>query len=235
MLRIRRKVKKRDKKQKSIGGVPFFITLGCALFLGVFNFFHLPALWDGPAFRNWCKFLSGMVLGGLIAKVMIQGHISVFCHELKHMLVSKIWANNKNKGFKIRRKSGHYKYAYSRETEKFNALISLAPYFFPLFTVPAALIAWPISYHSPHWITFILGVGYGIDCLLNVRDISPIQTDLTEITGGYNTAIAFVIAINLTIFTLLAAFVSQGVFGLQFLVHALWDFMIHIVNYYRSL
>ena len=52
-----------------------------------------------------------------------------------------------------------------------------------------------------------------MDCIMNARDISPHQTDFTEVRGGYPLGLVYVIAMNLTIFSYYASFVSQGIQG----------------------
>ena len=230
-----RPVGKKPKEHKGpVGGLPFFMTLSSALFLGVFNLTYLPNLWDANALQHWTRFLSGAILGALVAKAFIVGHLSVMFHELKHYILSQC-AGNKSKGFEVKDRSGFFKYAYNKDTAKFNGMIALAPYWFPLFTIFGMLLAIPAHFSAPHLVTFIVGIGVGLDLLMNMRDISPFQTDLTGITGGYKVALLFITAMNLAILTILAAWVSQGVFGLKVLVWALWDFMVHIVVYYRKL
>ena len=184
--------------------------------------------------HQWTRFLSGAILGGLVAKVFIVGHLSVMFHELKHFILSQC-AGNRSRGFEVKARSGFFKYAYNKDTAKFNALIALAPYWFPLFTIFGVLLAIPAYFSAPQFITFVVGVGAGLDFVMNMRDISPYQTDLTGISGGYKVALLFIAAMNLAILTILAAWISQGVFGLKVLLTALWDFMLNIVAYYRGL
>lgn len=69
-----------------------------------------------------------------------------------------------------------------------------------------------------------LGVLYGIDMLLNIRDIGDHQTDFTEINGGYYIGLSFVIFMNLSIITFLLAWVFHQWQGtkLIFLEHVLF-------------
>lgn len=183
---------------------------------------------------NWSRFSVGVILGLWFASMFIKGHLSVSIHELKHYILSQL-VGNKFKGMRVRKHSGHVVYHYTPQTEKYNALIALAPYWFPLFTLPALLIALSISLELTKMVLMIVGFGYGVDLLLNIRDISPIQTDLTNINGGYNVGLAFVIAMNATLCTMLIAWVSLGTLGLKMLFTGHWNFMVHIVSYYRGL
>ncbi len=227
--------RKKEEKQKSVGGLPFFLTLACTLFLGFFNLTVLPTLWNDEAFRQLLRLLVGVFLGGLAAKVFIVGHVSVVCHELKHFIVSQL-AGNRSKGFQIKKRSGSYSYEYNKETEKYNALIALAPYWLPLSTIFAVFLSIPLYASSTSYLApFVIGFGIGADAMLNLRDISPIQTDLTGISGGYSIALLFILGMNLTILTILLAWIFQGADGLRTVVHSLWEFMIRVVVYYRGL
>jgi hypothetical protein len=226
--------KKPKEKTGPVGGAAFFVSMLCLIFLGCFNLIHLPALWDAEAFKNLAIFFAAMIVGIWGAGTFVRGRPSVFLHELKHYIPSN-FASNKSKGWKIKDSSGEYRYAYTKDTEKYNALIALSPYWFPLFTLVSLLLAL-VTYYQVHQVMiFIVGIGYGMDCKLCLRDISPVQTDITNITGGYRVGLLFISAMHLTIATMLAAWIFQDVRGLQFLFVELWDFMVHIVSFYREI
>jgi len=231
--RRNRRSKGKLKQQKSVGGFPFFISLFALLFLGIYFITVLPSLQDSYAYSNWFRFLAGFVLGCWGASVFIKGHISVFLHELKHSIISNL-VGNRSRGMKIRKHTGHFEYSYTQQTAEYNAFISLAPYWFPLFLIPACIIALTLWHHDHQLLVAVIGIGFGIDAVLNLRDISRVQTDITGITGGYSIGLLYIAAMNLTIFTTLAAYISQGTFGLKYLTYSLWQFMIHIVAHYRG-
>jgi hypothetical protein len=233
MSRKRRK-KKSDKitPQKS-GGIAFFMSLFFLTLLSVNNVYMLPNLWDEEGLQRAMRFFAGFVVGGWFAAVFIKGKNSVLIHEVKHAIISGL-AGNKWKRMKVKGDSGYFKYAYSKSTAEYNAFIALAPYWLPLFTVPALLIALPIWYGSHSLVVVIVGIGYGADCILNFRDVSRVQTDITHITGGYNVGLSYIVVINIAIATILLAWVMQKVPGLMTLVWGLWTFCMHIVSYYQA-
>jgi hypothetical protein len=232
---MRRKKKKEEVDTSPVGGLPFFISLFCLLLLATVNLITLPSLIDTRAYYNWRWFIFGVIIGAMAAGTLIQGKLKVFIHEFKHSVVSRL-AGNKEKRMKFRNRSGYYQYSYTQQTKKYNALISLAPYFLPLFTIFSLLLMFvPQLSENPNTLLLLVGIAYGGDLVLNVRDISPVQTDITEITGGYTMGLLFILAMNITIFTFLAAWVSQGLFGLKALVIVLWEFMVHMFVYYRGL
>jgi len=231
MSKVRRK--RKNLQHKSVGGFPFFISLVSLLFLGTYFLTIIPSLLDSYAYNNWFRFIAGFILGCWAASIFIRGHISVFIHELKHSIISNL-VGNKARGMKIRKRSGHFEYSYTQRTAGYNAFIALAPYWLPLFLVPACIIALTLWHHDHQLAVAVIGVGFGIDAMLNLRDISRVQTDITGITGGYSVGLLYIAAINLAIFSTLAAYVSQGTYGLKYLTYSLWQFMIHIVGYYRG-
>lgn len=233
MSRKRRK-RKGDKitPQKS-GGIAFFMSLFFLTVLTLSNIYSLPGLWGPVALQRLVRFLAGFVVGGWFASTLIKGRHAVLIHEVKHAIISG-FAGNKWKRMKVKGDSGYFRYAYSKSTAEYNAFIALAPYWLPLFTLPALLIALPIWWHSHELVIVIVGIGYGADCILNIRDISPVQSDITHITGGFNVGLSYIVVINLAVVTILLAWVMEGVTGLTFLLFGLWKICLHIVAYYQA-
>ena len=233
MPRRDRKSRKERGTDKKVGGFAFFLSLFFLSALGSFNLLLIPALIDTQALLNWLYFAGGCLLGCGLAVLFITGHYSVFLHELRHSILSNL-VGNKAKSMKVRKSSGHFEYQYTKATAEYNAFISLAPYFLPVFTVAGLIIGFATCYSNHKLVVLIAATGYGIDLVLNMRDISPYQTDLSLISGGYRIGLAYVIAINLTLFSIFAAWISQGPVGLKYLVYGLWRFMLQIVAYYRG-
>lgn len=152
----------------------------------VYNFADLSIL----------KFFSCALLGVILAAIFIQGRFSVFLHELKHSVLSNL-VGNRAKGMKVLRDSGHFEYEFTQETGRFNPFIALAPYFLPLCTAPALLVALTVFQDERAYQLALVGLCAGMDLLLCLRDISPHQTDFSAIRGGYYIGLSYVIAINL--------------------------------------
>ena len=206
--------KKNDDEIKShkSGGIFFYITLLSALILATANLLALPGIMARP--KSWLLFILGILVGVLLALNFFVGRFSVGCHELKHYLLAA-FAGNKYKKMKVNGEDGYYQYSYTRDTAKYNAMIALAPYWFPLMTIVCILFMFPTHYSIKKAEFVLLGIGMGADLIMNTRDISPIQTDLTNVIGGYKIAIIFIIVMNLTILTFAAAWVSGEVDGLK--------------------
>lgn len=201
------------------GGLFFFFSLVSLLFLAVIHVLALPSLAKDGDFYRLYIFLGAGLLGGAIAQIAIRGRASVFLHEFKHSLVSH-FAGNRAKEMKVRSDSGHFTYEFSKDTAHFNAFISLAPYFIPLCTVPAFGVGYLLFSSEPVLMVAFVGLGFGADLLLNFRDISPHQSDFTSITGGYTVGLTYVLAMNITLITLLLSWVLHGVSGISKLLAA---------------
>lgn len=206
-----------EQQQKPVGGIAFFLSLVLLLpssvvlivlglsYITLDNAHHLAVL------------LSAIAAGALAARILIKRHISVLLHESKHSLVSNL-VGNKRKRMHIDEDSGFFEYSYTKETAHFNFLISLAPYIVPVFTFVCALALLALGFKE-HWQAIVvLGLGYGADLLLNVRDISPVQTDISLIRGGYSCGLTYIAAWNLTIFALVVAWTLDGGGGLAHLL-----------------
>ena len=227
-----RKKKEEIKTLTSVGGIPFFITLGCLLILSLVNTLALLPLIDGAALLRWRYFAAGGVLGAWMGHVLIRHELSIFLHELKHAIISNL-AGNRDRGMKIRRRSGHFQYEYYQHTEKYNALIALAPYFLPLFTLPSLLFLLVPGWGShPTLPLVVIGFACGADLILNLRDISGKQSDIVNIKGGFTVGLLFIGAMNIVLLSYLFAWACQGWQGLQFMLTALTKVVVSLVAYY---
>ncbi len=221
-------------KQAVVGGFAFFLSLVAILPTGLVVLSLALRLLSAETLGYAGIFTCAALAGGVCAHLFIKGHISVLIHEFKHSLVSNL-VGNKRKGMKIARDSGYFEYAYSKETKHFNAFISVAPYITPVFTFVAGLIAFALFRHEHMLAVLTVGIGYGLDIVLNIRDISPIQTDLSLIRGGYRVGVLYVMAWNLLLFGFLVAWILKGGAGLTYLLEAVSIFFLKIHQWYSAL
>lgn len=189
-------------KTQPMGGPLFIISLiatwiiaiacvPCTIYL-VYKFGDLSLL----------KLFSCALLGIIFAALFIRGSFSVFLHELKHSILSN-FAGNRAKGMKVLKDSGHFEYEFTKDTGKFNPFIALAPYFLPVCTFPALLVAVTLFPSEEAYQLAIVGFCAGVDLLICMRDISPHQTDFSAIRGGFSVGLAYVFAINILFWCLL--------------------------------
>lgn len=208
-----------------VGGFAFFLSL-LLLFPTGLLFFVLAVLQIRDADSKIAfAFLGSCVFGALLAHSMIRGHISVLIHEFKHALISNL-VGNKNKKMHIDQNSGHLVYSYTKKTAHFNAFIALAPYIVPLATFVSILLSIALAPGDTLIAVIIIGLGYGTDLLLNARDISPIQTDISHIRGGYGVGLLYILAWNLVTASLVLAWAFQGAAGVAELFATISKFFI---------
>ncbi|MBN8549149.1 MAG: hypothetical protein J0M12_07550 [Deltaproteobacteria bacterium] len=223
----------KNRKPMRVGGMAFFSSLFFLSVLAILNFCLLTKLWSSEAFVHLQSFALGVVPGLFVAAYFIQGRGSVLIHEFKHSLVSGL-VGNRARSMNVKKDSGHFEYEYTKHTAQYNAFISMAPYITPLFTIPAAALAFAFWRQSHDLMCVVVGMGYGIDLLLNMRDISRRQTDITMIRGGYLVGVLYIAAMNAAILSILLAWVFEDTIGLQYLLYGLWHLVLQIVAYYRA-
>ena len=201
------------EKRDPVGGFPFFISL-TALFPSTALVFILTVIsFELAAVQNLLVWVVTAIGGALLAQRFIFGHPSVLIHEWKHAVASSL-AGNKAKGMEIKENSGHFKYEYTKETGHYNAFIALAPYVLPVFTFLAGLTAFALARTNHLATVAIVSIGYGVDLLLSLRDVSPHQTDLSDLRGGYTVGVAYIASCHLFLASLLATWVMHGGLGL---------------------
>lgn len=221
------------KKEEKIdtspqGGVGFFLSLFFGTLFLLINIKTMAQL-------NWVSGrvslvvgIVGFITGFIVLSSLIRGSFAVFFHELKHSIFSNL-AGNKAKEFNVQSETGHFKYAYTEESKGYNAFISLAPYWFPLFGILAAALGSVIpDVRGSLLHVFIVCSAYGIDLALAARDIGPHQTDIQLIRGGYGTGLAWILMINALVISLLLAWVVEGVGGLQKIFEGLWSYVLSL-------
>ncbi|MDB6125104.1 MAG: hypothetical protein JWQ71_4097 [Pedosphaera sp.] len=144
----------------------------------------VKALWlvlraSGDATNFWMAFLAGaacwLVIFLLLPKPML---VYVFGHELTHALWTWLFGG-KVKKFKATAKGGHV------IVTKNNFLISLAPYFFPLYVILVVLVY--VGGHliwnwQPYvlWFHLLLGAAYAFHLTLTAHILKTEQSDITQ-------------------------------------------------------
>ena len=211
-----------EEKQKPVGGIAFFCSLLFLALLAAQNTRAILPLMSVHAVLMLAAFFAAALVGTIMTWRLLPNTICVFIHEFKHALLSGL-AGNKLKGLVVQRDSGHVEYSYTRDTAAYNAFISLAPYITPLLTFPA-VTAMVIIEPAHHTVAVLLaGLAWGADFYLNTRDISPVQTDLSGLRGGYTIGKLYILFCNAAFFTFVAAWVIGGRSGLVQLVVHLWN------------
>jgi hypothetical protein len=217
-------------KETRVGGFAFFLSLAALLVLVPVVFLILLALLDESSIVSGAALAIGVAIGMLGCSLFVRGHWATFIHELKHAIVSNL-CGNRSRGMTIGRDSGKFEYSYTKDTAHLNALIGLAPYCFPAFTLATLVVAIPLLYSYPHLYTVAaVGLGFGADISLAARDLGPHQSDLTTIRGGYPIGLLYVVLMNLLLLEILIIWATNGLAGLKFLGIGLLEAMARAVG-----
>ena len=181
-------------KEEKIGGIALYLSLISLLILSLSNIFALITLvpsFDFNTLTNLIIALPAIAVGFILALFFIPEKTFVFMHETKHAVISGL-AGNRWKKMHIENDSGHFEYAYSKQTAHFNAMIALAPYFVPLITIPLLAMSVVAFYQYHRLIVLIGSLAYGVDLFSNIRDIDPRQTDFSVIRGGFFVGLSYI-------------------------------------------
>ncbi|HRK74656.1 MAG TPA: hypothetical protein PLL64_10295 [Rhodothermales bacterium] len=139
--------------------------------------------------------------------------LKVFTHELLHMVVSMLFLNRMI-AFNAARDEGHVQYAGSG-----NALIALAPYFLPFYTLLLLLVRIGFSVEAYPLFDVFLGMTYAFHLVTFWQQQSPLQPDLQQI--GLIPAYLLIFTFNLFFLGMMLIVPSRGwIFFWKWLIYA---------------
>ena len=198
---------KKKPEEEKVGGIWFYLSL---LFILISILIFLPnwvlLVFHDSSFSRWRQFIGAFFFGIGFTVVVIRGGLNTAIHELKHKALSGM-IGNRAKKVAIEGGEGSFEYEYTETTAKYNAFISLAPYFLPLFSI----LTFPFWGFRFGWgdavRIMILGAAYGIDIMTAIRDIGPHQTDFSGIRGGYRVGLFYVVTINILVWMFISAWI----------------------------
>ncbi len=155
-------------------------------------------------------FLYGFLLYLLIHLVFRKPlKIYVFGHELTHAIWAKIFGGQV-KDLKVSEKGGEVK------TTKSNFIITLSPYFFPIYTLIVLIVYWITSFflnnyqtYSPYFLA-VMGFTLSFHILLTLEMITTDQPDIKE--QGFVFSICLIYFINLITISALSKMVFYNEF-----------------------
>ena len=185
-MRRRAKNKKQEQQFGTVWSLGFFVaTLGNILLCP----FVLLLILISPVRQNLYD-ESIMAYGfGIIASVLIVASSKIhklrtIIHEIKHAVMILL-TGNKLKSIVAEKHHGHVEYKMYKDRVHFAPLIKLAPYFFPLFSLPMFAIAIIFDSHYAVVCSLLLGASLGADAAFGIEEIHPFQTDFKKLLGGF--------------------------------------------------
>lgn len=171
----------------------------------------------------WSIFACGFI-GALCIHISTSTpRLETLIHELRHAVVV-ILSGNRLTDFRVERGTGHVRYCMYVGRVHFAPFIVLAPYFFPLLSLPvlAACIFLETDYRII--MTFVLGVALGTDIGCAIEEFHPYQTDLRKIFGGFFSIGLFLIGFHLFWINLALTWVIAESRGYLFAVYRIVNF-----------
>lgn len=154
---------------------------------------------SGRADVTWIPFLAGAACWGVIFFLLPKPMwIYVFGHELTHALWAWLFGG-KVKKMKVSASGGHV------VVTKTNFLITLAPYFFPLYAVIVIAV-----FAAGHWIwgwqeflvyfDLLLGAAYAFHVTLTFHTLQTQQSDITSQGYLFSTVVIFLANVCILLF-----------------------------------
>lgn len=215
------KTKVQKEKRAAVGGISFFFSYFVLILLSFSNIYVLGLVLSEALFFNVVILLCGAIVGLWAAYTFFSGQISVLIHEYKHAILATL-VGNKWKRLKLEGMGGSFQYSYTKDTAQYNAFIGLAPYFLPVLTFFGCIFFIILMNKSIETALLVLGILHGAELYFNWKDASPIQTDLTDIRGGFLVGLGYVTFANIVITSLVMIAALGGTSGLSKLGEALW-------------
>jgi hypothetical protein len=221
------------QKRQPVGGAAFFASYLVLIFLSVANMHVLLTLSSDTPLDRVLLLSAGLILGWWVAYTFFRGQLSVLLHEYKHAILALL-VGNKWKRLRLKGMGGDFTYTYTKDTAEYNAFISVAPYFLPLLTFVGGLFFLTIYQRSLEGAVVLFATLHGAELYFNFKDATPIQTDLTDIRGGFLVGIGYVIVANLFITSTVIIGVLGGNNGFKLMANALWTLGTWTVTFVRA-
>jgi len=175
-------------------------------------------------------FLAGFVIFfGVFLIKSVPGRVYVFGHELTHAFWTILF-RGKIKEFNVSSKNG------SVVTTKNNFLISLAPYFFPIYTFLIIFIFYSLAFFLPvsnyiEWLFFFVGISYAFHICLTAESLSIGQSDVRK-TGKIFSYVIIAI-FNIIIAVVMIKFITPDKIALKKYFFESWTAAIKICEFIR--
>ncbi|MCB0358806.1 MAG: hypothetical protein KDD44_04200 [Bdellovibrionales bacterium] len=169
---------------------------------------------------KWLLFTWGLVLSASVLGTSSITTIRTLIHELRHAAVV-ILTGNELRELKVYRDIGHVLYYIRHSRRRLAPYIILAPYFFPLLSLPALIAACILEHDYPILMSAILGTTLGSDLLIAIADLHPWQSDLRRIFGGTVPTMSFISLANICWVLICLLWITSGTNAFLFTAYRL--------------
>ena len=159
-------------------------------------------------------YLIGLIPAAIFFSVVGMHRIRTFIHETKHAVLVLFTGNNV-KRFRSGKYEGQVDYEMYLDTLHMEPFVLLAPYCWPLFSLPVLVAA--MIFEGSSTVEFLIAVGATLACdtIFGYREIHPAQTDLKRLWGGWFVTRPFIYGLHIFWFSLCTVWALGGRAALQ--------------------
>ncbi len=199
----------------------FFALTAAVILLSVSATFEFAGILKEFAIKSRVQllFLIGFAVYLIVHLLFYK---PVFIHVMSHELTHVIWAavfGGKTKKLEVSGRGGRVLISKS------NFLISLAPYFFPLYTFVIALIYLIADNKYLPFLSFLLGASLAFHIALTLYSMRADQSDFFE-DSNVVFSIFFVYLMNIVVVALIFSMLSGDISFLRFLKNTFFSVFI---------
>ena len=174
--------------------------------------------------ERWAVFGTGLLSSMILVGAFKVSTLRVLMHELKHGIVVKL-TGNKLYNMKVGSQTGHVEYAMYEDRVHFAPIIALAPYFYPLLSLPTfiACVLLEDLYSIP--LCLALGMALGTDVASAIAELHPNQTDFQKISGGFFASALYLAGVHMMWCTICLIWLAAGRNGFAYAGYVVLEVM----------
>lgn len=189
--------RRKTPKQRRYFSIPFLLAIPGNFIIGIICLLSIVLLLRAhQADDAWTAFLVVLLSAIIVFARSSMKRLRILIHEIKHALVVSL-TGNRVTNIEVQQNSGHVDYELYQDGVKFGPIIALAPYFFPLFSLPALAACLVFEDYYRLALAVLLAVCLAFDICTAWGDIHPWQSDFKQIFGGRLTALSYLAGTHL--------------------------------------
>ncbi len=211
-----KKTKKKEKKHKAVFSFGFILaTIGnIVLSIPIVLLLLVSPLRETLGKECLIAYFAGAFSASTIITSSSIQKFRTIIHEVKHAVVVMLTGNKLNK-IVAGHGEGYVEYQMYKSQVHFAPLIALAPYFFPLLSLPGFVCIALYDTSYPVQGAMVLGFLLASDICFGIGEIHPHQTDFKTIVGGAFFGKIYLVGFYILWPCLMTLWVKSGVDGTQ--------------------
>lgn len=212
--------KKEEKPKYSNRGrfsLSFFMSIPGNFLIASLAFLSIGFMFIEGVFQReiFAVFLTGLLGGFAMFRASTNSKLWTFIHEAKHAIII-VFTGNKIKEFNVGKGEGNVSFEMYEDTLHFAPIIALAPYFFPLLSLPCLIFCIALESYNRPLCSLLLGLCLAIDITTSFGELHPYQTDFKKVFGGFFSCALYLAGVHLMWFSVCILWVVGGWRGYLF-------------------